>query len=46
MVNLILRLPPERHKAFKKACADQQKFMNEVANDLIQEYLLKIKAVA
>ena len=46
MVNLILRLPRDRHKEFKKACTDQEEFMNEVANKLIQEFLDKKKAVA
>ncbi|MBR2526043.1 hypothetical protein IKE67_06215 [bacterium] len=46
MVNLILRLPPDKHKQFKNACTNEGKYMNEVANRLIEEYLLKKKAIA
>lgn len=46
MVNLILRLPPDRHKKFKNSCTNEEKSMNEVANRLIEEYLLKKKAIA
>lgn len=46
MKNVLLRLPPDEHKDFKILTASEGKSMNEVACDLIREYILKKKAVA
>ena len=44
--NVLLRLPPEEHKDFKILTASEGKSMNEVACNLIREYILKKKAIA
>jgi len=46
MINLICRLLPDKHTQFKIECARQGKSMNAVVNNLIQEFLDKIKATA
>ena len=46
MINLIFRLIPDRHTQFKIECAKEGRSMNEVVNQLIQEFLDKKKAIA
>ena len=46
MINLICRLIPDRHIQFKIECAKEGKSMNQVVNQLIQDFLDKKKAVA
>lgn len=43
--NVLLRLPPAEHKEFKTLTASEGKSMNEVACDLIREYINKSKAL-
>ena len=46
MINLICRFTIRKHTEFKVECAKECKSMNQVINELVQEYLDKKKAIA
>ena len=46
MQPLFIRLPADIHTNFKIVCASQNKPMNDIAIELIREYILKKKAIA
>ena len=46
MIRFICSFTTPKHKDFKIECAREGKSMNQVINELVQEYLDKKKAVA
>lgn len=46
MIRFICSFTTSKHKDFKTECVKEGKSMNQVINELVQEYLDKKKAVA